>query len=106
MQSLAPARVHLPLAPSPSRPERRGECSDLRRPCPFPTCRYHLAPDSREGAPFLYSCALDAADDGAHTLEEVAEILGTSPESVRDLEVAALRKLRRALGHQRPGPRR
>ena len=106
MTPLASARAYLPLAHSPHRPERRGECAELPRPCPFPACRYHLAPDSRDGSPFLYSCALDAADDGGHTLDEVAEILGTSPESVRDLEAEALRKLRRALGRDRAGPAR
>lgn len=106
MQPLASARMHLPRALTPQKPAHRGECAELRRPCPFSSCRYHLAPDSRDGAPFLYSCALDVADDGAHTLDEVAEILGTSPESVRDVEVAALVKLRRALGRDPRGNRR
>jgi DNA-directed RNA polymerase sigma subunit (sigma70/sigma32) len=51
--------------------------------------------------PFLYSCALDVADDGAHSLEEVGEILGASPETIREIESEALRKLRRALARDR-----
>ncbi len=92
------APVHLPVWTDSSapRPRVRADCEALPRPCPFPDCRYHLAPESR-GAPFVYSCALDAADDGPHTLEEVATILGLSWDEVRDLEVAALQKLRAAV---------
>ncbi len=96
--SVAQVAVHLPLWPEPGtpRPKLRAECASLPRPCPFPECHHHLAPDSR-GEPFVYSCALDAADDGAHTIDEVAEILGATREEIRDVEIAALRKLRTTL---------
>ncbi len=96
--SAAHIAVHLPIWPEPGtpRPRLRAECASLPRPCPFPDCRHHLAADS-QGPPFVYSCALDAADDGAHTIDEVAEILGATREEIRDVEIAALRKLRTAL---------
>src|SRR5687768_9729019 len=54
----------------------RGVCMDMPRPCPFVSCRYHLAIDAhrdREGVPRLrvlnedpatmqHTCALDVAD--------------------------------------------
>ncbi len=86
----------LPVLP-PERPNVRGDCAEIPRPCPFASCRHHLAADSRDGAPYLYSCALDAAEDGAHTLEEVGQILGMAPELVREIEVTALARLRGAL---------
>ncbi len=81
----------------PERPLVRGDCSEIPRPCPFVSCRYHLAADSRDGMSYLYSCALDVAEDGAHTLEEVGQILGMATDDVREIEVTALSRLRRAL---------
>lgn len=43
------------------------------------------------------SCALDVADEGAHTQAEVADAMGVTPQWVRDIEGNALIKLRRAL---------
>lgn len=40
-----------------------------------------------------YSCALDAADDGEHSLATLADIFGLSRERVRQIEQRALRKL-------------
>ncbi len=90
--------VHLQILPeTPSRPTVRGGCAALPRPCPFPDCRFHLAADSRDREPFVYSCALDAADDGAHTPEEIAEILGITAGDVRAIEERALAGLRELL---------
>jgi hypothetical protein len=41
-------------------------------------------------------CALVVANEGAHTLDEVASVLGVSAEHVRQIEARALRKLRRS----------
>ena len=41
-------------------------------------------------------CALDVANEGEHTLDEVAAVLGVSAEHVRQVEARALRKLRRS----------
>lgn len=65
-------------------PVTRGECAAVARPCPWVTCQHHLA-----GAE---SCALDVADRGGATLEEVAEALGTTRERVRQIEEKAIRK--------------
>ena len=91
----AVARAMLPVLAPP--PRTRGECADLPRPCPCTGCRHHLAPDAGEEGPFVYSCALDAADDGPHTLDEVAAILGTSREAIREIEMRALRTIAHAM---------
>lgn len=91
------------------RPKRRSQCVDGPRPCPWVSCRYHLALDvsPRSGAiqyahPDLEleqledSCALDVADRGGVTLEAIAQLLNVTRERVRQLETAGLVKLRRA----------
>jgi hypothetical protein len=95
-------RRHLTLVPNPN-PElqhTRGDCEGGHRPCPLVSCRHHLAVDEF-GAGTLHvfeigtpSCSLDVADDGAHTLEEVAAVLGVTRERVRQIESIALRSLR------------
>lgn len=93
------------------RPRTRGECVDAERPCPFLACRYHIALDVHpvRGAittnfpdipveAMVDSCALDVADRGPHTLEEVGELMNLTRERVRQIETAALRKLERRAG--------
>lgn len=41
-----------------------------------------------------HSCSLDVADEGGHTLAEVAAFIGVTRERIRQLEVSALRKLK------------
>ena len=70
------------------RPKVRGECQSTERPCPFVSCEHHLYLDvnPQSGAiklnfPHLEvwemaeTCALDVADRGGITLEEVGAIL-------------------------------
>lgn len=71
--------VHLPLVPPP---RTRADCP-TERPCPHTICRYHLPT----------ACALDVADDGPHTLHEVAAAMGMSAESIRQIEARAFRRL-------------
>lgn len=71
--------VSLPLVPPP---KTRAECP-AERPCPHTGCRYHLPVE----------CALDLADEGPHTLQEVAFAMGTSTEGVRQIEARAFRNL-------------
>lgn len=56
---------------------------DVPRPCPYTRCRYHLLADSHRfddaaDMPAEESCALDVAEDGPHTLEQIGKILGVS----------------------------
>jgi hypothetical protein len=101
---------------APPRPTRRSECVDGERPCPWVSCRHHLAIDVQQsGSLTLYvpvdddgeaalegmteSCSLDVADRGEHTLEEIGEILGCTRENVRQRVDRALARFaaRRAL---------
>jgi hypothetical protein len=69
---------------------RLGECAAVARPCQFHACRFSLGED----APANASCALDVADEGPRTLEEVADVLQVDREQVRQIEAKALRHVR------------
>jgi len=68
-----------------ARPRCRGDCAAVPRPCPFVGCRYnnylHLTGAGHEKIVFPYlepgelenSCALDVAEMGQHTLEEIGD---------------------------------
>lgn len=81
----------------------RGDCETYIKPlqelgvgCPMTQCRWHLLRDShRTELPADGCCALDVADRGGETLQEVGELLGVSRERVRQLEAVALRRWRR-----------
>jgi len=88
------------------KPRTRSECIDGIRPCPFVSCKHHLYLDvsSRTGAIKLNfpdlevwemneTCALDIADRGGTTLEEVGAIMNLTRERIRQVEVKALAKL-------------
>jgi len=88
------------------RPKTRSECAEGPRPCPHVSCRHHLYLDvsPRTGAIKLnfpdlevwemaISCALDVADGGATTLEDVGAILNLTRERIRQLELKALSRL-------------
>jgi hypothetical protein len=93
-----------------ARPRSREEClqgENAERPCPFVSCKHHLYLDVsvRSGAikvnfPDLEvwdmseTCALDIADRGGVTLEEVGEIMNLTRERVRQLETRGLAKLK------------
>ena len=92
------------------RPKARAECKDGIRPCPFVSCRYHLYLDVNPVTGTLklnfpglevwempFTCALDVADMGGRTLEEVGHILNMTRERVRQLEASALKTLRVAI---------
>jgi hypothetical protein len=89
------------------KPENRGHCQGMPRPCPFVSCTHHLYLDvnPESGAiklnfPHLEvwemkeTCALDVADKGGITLEEVGEILNLTRERIRQVEVRGLSKMR------------
>ncbi len=89
------------------RPSHRSECRLGERPCPYVSCKYHLYLDvnPRTGSIKLNfpglevwelteTCALDVADRGGITLEEVGEMLNLTRERIRQVESKGLEKLR------------
>ncbi|MDF2692837.1 MAG: DNA-binding protein AsgB [Labilithrix sp.] len=88
------------------KPRTRAECLEGERPCPFVSCKHHLYLDvsARTGAIKLNfpdlevwemteTCALDVADRGGTTLEEVGAIMNLTRERIRQVEVKGLAKL-------------
>lgn len=88
------------------KPKTRADCKGGPRPCPFISCKHHLYVDvsPRTGAIKLNfpdlevwelseSCALDIADHGGTTLEDVGAIMNLTRERIRQVEVKALAKL-------------
>jgi hypothetical protein len=104
-------RIGALLYPTPEgveRPQTRGECAEGPRPCPFVRCKYHLYLDvnpetgsiklnfpDREVWELKDTCALDVADRGAPTLDQIGEIMNLTRERIRQLEERGLRQLRR-----------
>lgn len=89
-----------------SKPRVRAACAGGPRPCPYVSCKHHLYVDvsPRTGAIKLNfpdlevwemgdSCALDVADRGGTTLEDVGAIMNLTRERIRQVEVKALAKL-------------
>lgn len=88
------------------KPRTRADCVDMERPCPYVSCKYHLYIDVHpvrgsikinfpdlEVWEMTETCALDVADRGGITLEEVGEIMNLTRERVRQVETAGLGKL-------------
>jgi len=104
------ASIHLRLVTD--RPRTRGECVDAPRPCPYSGCRYHLSLDvakravgvrapprvrvyhpDEDGDPILEgrdSCALDVADRGGASFDEIAKMLNVTRQRVQQIEIQAL----------------
>jgi hypothetical protein len=95
------------------RPRSRGQCANVARPCPYVSCKYHLYIDvnpntgsiklnfpDKEVWELEHSCALDVAEQGGITLEEVGEILNLTRERIRQVEVRGLLKLEQAGGEE------
>lgn len=89
------------------RPRTRGECRDAMRPCPWVACKHHLYldinPDTGsikinfpdlEPWELKNTCAIDVAERGGVTLDEVGEIMNLSRERIRQVEVRGLLKLK------------
>ena len=98
------------------RPTTRAECKEEMRPCPWVACKHHLYLDinpmtgsikinfpDREPWEIEHTCALDVAEAGALTLEQVGAITNLTRERVRQVEVIGLAKL--ATSAQRHGLR-
>lgn len=89
------------------RPRSRADCANGPRPCMFITCKHHLYLDvnpstgsiklnfpDREVWELEETCALDVADRGGITLEEVGSIMNLTRERIRQVETRGLLKLR------------
>jgi hypothetical protein len=89
------------------RPTTRAECREELRPCPWVACKHHLYLDINpetgsikinfpdlEPWELQHTCALDVAERGGITLEEVGEIMNLTRERIRQVEVRGLLKLK------------
>jgi hypothetical protein len=103
----AGTRMYPPTPEDDERPQTRAECRGQQRPCPWVACKHHLYLDvnPRTGSIKLnfpelepwelqHSCALDVAEDGGHTLEEVGQLTNLTRERVRQVELRGLLELR------------
>ena len=90
-----------------TRPKTRADCMSAPRPCPYVSCKFNLYVDvnprtgsvkmnfpDKELHELADTCALDVADRGGITLEEVGVIMNLTRERVRQLETRGLVKLR------------
>lgn len=114
-------RQLLRIVPDYDRPVTRADCVDGPRPCPFLACRHNISADfllrrDHRGKPVENirlvhageddptdieppdgnNCALDYAEKGGMTLEEVGAVFGITRERIRQIEEVALRQVRRA----------
>ena len=91
------------------RPRTRAECAGHAGPCPWVACKHHLYLDINPVSGSIKlnfpdlepweledSCALDVAERGASTLEEVGRVTNLTRERIRQLEVRGLFKLKMA----------
>lgn len=89
------------------RPKRRADCVNGPRPCLFVSCKHHLYLDvnpktgsvklnfpDKEIWELEETCALDVADRGGITLEDVGNIMNLTRERIRQVESRGLHKLR------------
>jgi len=104
---LDPELVALMAELEANRPRMRADCVEGQRPCPYVSCKYNLYVDvnprtgsvkmnfpDKELHEMADTCALDVADRGGITLEEVGAIMNLTRERVRQLETRGLIRLR------------
>lgn len=93
------------------RPKTRADCEKMQRPCPFVSCRYHLALEVHKQGNLTLNypeletrdefnidempetCVLDVAQNSNMTLEEVGMLLKITRERVRQIEKKGRRLL-------------
>lgn len=91
------------------RPRTRADCVAAARPCLFVSCKHNLYLDVNPETGSIklnfpdkdiweleHTCALDVAEKGGITLEEVGEIMNLTRERIRQVETRGLGKLREA----------
>ncbi|MBK6920395.1 MAG: hypothetical protein IPH07_23545 [Deltaproteobacteria bacterium] len=69
-------------------------CPRDRNTCAERECRYSLLPEAKRGHLPVVNCALEVADEGEHTYDQIGAILHLSRETVRLIAEEALRKIR------------
>jgi hypothetical protein len=88
------------------RPSCRADCANGPRPCPWVSCRYHLYLDinadtgtikfnfpEREIWEMEHTCALDLADAGELTFEQIGDALNLTRERIRQMTNAIVDQL-------------
>lgn len=100
-------RMFGPLEPAvtAARPRCRADCENGPRPCPWVGCKWNLYLDvtdvgslqlnfpELEPEDLPNNCALDLAERGGITLEQVGEVMNVTRERVRQIETLALQRL-------------
>jgi hypothetical protein len=99
------------------RPRTRADCINGPRPCMFVSCKHNLYLDvnpetgsiklnfpDKEIWELEHTCALDVAEKGGITLEEVGQIMNLTRERIRQVETRGLMKLREA-AEKEPEPK-
>jgi hypothetical protein len=105
-------REHQPLPPEVTqwldalKPKTREECRGTMRPCPHVSCKFHLYLDvnpetgsikfnfpGQEVHELNETCALDVAERGGVTLEEVGDYMNLTRERIRQVEATGIRKV-------------
>jgi len=107
--TLDPEEAELVRRVETLRPKTRAECINGPRPCLFVSCKHNLYLDvnpetgsiklnfpDKEITELEYTCALDVAEKGGITLEEVGAIMNLTRERIRQVETRGLLKLRAA----------
>lgn len=109
-----PSRVARRKLPVLQMPATRDGCANIPRPCPYVRCSMNNYLTTSNGVvqrayPNLepweidpkWSCALDVADRGGATVEEIGRAINVTLERVRQIHAGALRKLAAASPHLR-----
>jgi hypothetical protein len=101
------------------RPRTSADCVNRPRQCQFVSCKHNLSLDvnpetgsiklnfpDKEIWELEHTCALDVAEKGGITLEEVGEIMNLTRERIRQVETRGLMKLREATEAEPPASAR
>jgi hypothetical protein len=112
---LDPEEAELLNAVDTQRPKTRADCVNGARPCLFVSCKHNLYLDvnpetgsiklnfpDKEIWELEHTCALDVAEKGGITLEEVGTIMNLTRERIRQVETRGLMKLREATEAEPP----
>jgi Sigma-70, region 4 len=87
------------------RPRHRMDCTSVPRPCPFISCRYNLYLDVNSHGSIVFnypeiepgqmkeSCALDIAEAGDRSGEEIGAIMNVTRERICQINAEAQKKL-------------